>query len=98
MCQRWPASYDTHNATMPERAFFKLLVKEGQEQEYIDRHKAVWPEVQADLQGACERVLPCLADDCAAAAAAGSPRSNALPSAAAACSLPVLPPAIGWSA
>jgi hypothetical protein len=42
----------THNATMPERAFFKLLVKEGHEQEYIDRHKAVWPEVQADLQGA----------------------------------------------
>jgi L-rhamnose mutarotase len=37
---------------MPERAFFKLLVKEGHEQEYIDRHKAVWPEVQADLQGA----------------------------------------------
>ena len=37
---------------MPERAFFKLLCKEGQEQEYIDRHKAVWPEVQDDLRGA----------------------------------------------
>ena len=42
-------------ASMPERAFFKLLVKEGHEQEYIDRHKAVWPEVQADLQGASAR-------------------------------------------
>ena len=40
---------------MPERAFFKLLVKAGHEQEYIDRHKTVWPEVQADLQGTTDR-------------------------------------------
>jgi len=39
------------NSMAPERAFFKLLVKEGHEQEYVDRHAAVWPEVTADLQG-----------------------------------------------
>ena len=54
------------NSMAPERAFFKLLVKEGHEQEYVDRHAAVWPEVTADLQGeqppawlrSCPNALP----------------------------------------
>ena len=37
---------------MGERAFFKLRVAEGQEAEYVERHKNVWPEVQADLESA----------------------------------------------
>ena len=37
---------------MPERAFFKLKCKEGTEAEYVERHKAVWPAVKADLQAA----------------------------------------------
>eukprot|EP01052_Picozoa_sp_SAG31_P027765 SAG31_NODE_2626_length_5353_cov_5.529692_2_plen_116_part_00 len=37
---------------MTDRAFFKLKVKAGHEQEYVDRHKNVWPQVKADLQAA----------------------------------------------
>ena len=52
---------------MPERAFFKLLCKAGQEQEYIDRHKAVWPEVQDDLRGALPHPIPSCSGCCQAA-------------------------------
>ena len=37
---------------MPERAFFKLRCKPGTESEYVERHKNVWPAVQADLEAA----------------------------------------------
>jgi hypothetical protein len=40
---------------MPERAFFKLRCKPGTEAEYVARHRAVWPAVQADLRAAGAR-------------------------------------------
>ena len=37
---------------MPERAFFKLRCNTGTEEEYVERHKNVWPAVQTDLRTA----------------------------------------------
>ncbi len=35
-----------------QRVAFVMHVKEGQEEEYIRRHRAVWPQVLADLESA----------------------------------------------
>jgi L-rhamnose mutarotase len=37
---------------MPDRAFFKLRVTEGQEAEYVRRHTQVWQQVKDDLAAA----------------------------------------------
>jgi L-fuconolactonase len=49
---RRPAAASLLLLGMAERAFFKLRVKPGGEQEYVKRHKAVWPQVQSDLVAA----------------------------------------------
>jgi L-rhamnose mutarotase len=35
-----------------DRVAFVMHVKEGEEEEYIRRHKAVWPEILADMEEA----------------------------------------------
>ncbi len=44
--------FEREEERMMERLHFSMKIREGMEQEYEDRHREVWPALQADLYAA----------------------------------------------